>query len=522
MEAWAQNYLPSGSLLSSSLLAALPLILLLVALGIFRLKSHIAGLLGLFTAILIAFFIYRMPPPLILTSSLYGALYGLFPIGWIVFNALFFFEVAQKITYPPFWEGFFSGQKDKRLLALLIAFCLGAFLEAAAGFGTPVALTASLLVSLGFNPSQAGLLALLGNTAPVAFGGLGTPIIALATATSLPLRGLSASAGIQLFLPAVLIPFLLIWVVDGWQGVKELWPACFLTGLSYAVTTLLISTFHGPWLVGITAAMVSFLILSLYLWLRNKNSLFHNLNWKRSGQGMIPWTILLILVFAWGMAPVKDLLSTVTIRFPFPGLNNLVLEAPLGGSPQRIEAIYNFDWLANVGTALFFSALLTGVIFRKFSLLLKAFLSTLSKSAFSLLTIALMLSLGYLARFSGISLTLGEALSSVGFFFPFTSPILGWLGVVISGSDTSSNILFGPIQRITSERLGLSPAFFAASNSTGGVMGKMISPQTLVIATAALGGKEAESSILKRVFPYSLFLLAFVAILIFFLNLYLL
>ena len=502
-----QSYLPAGSLWLSALLASVPILLLLGAMALLRLKAHWSAILGLSCAFLVAYFLYRMPGNLILSSTLFGATYGLFPVGWIILNALFVFGITEESGNFRLLREFISRiSQDKSTQALLIAFCFGAFIEGAAGFGTPVAITAAMLYGLGFSPQKAVVLALIGNTAPVAFGGLGTPVIALSTVTGLPLMELTSVVGRQLTLVGFLIPFWLVAVEGGWKGLRKAAPQALVCGSSYALTQFLVSEFHGPWLVGIAASLVSTFSLVLYLELSKKERPFRQISWRTYLPALLPWILVVLLVFSWGLPAVKSLLNLATLKIPFPFLHQKVLVGPPLASSSTFEsAVFSLDWLANAGTSLFLSGILAGLVSKMSPRrIMGIFFRTLKKLRLTLLTVSLMMGFGYLARFSGMQITIGLALASTGALFPFFSPILGWLGVAITGSDTSSNVLFGPLQKVTALSLGLSPLITSAANSSGGVMGKMIAPPTLVIASAAVEGREKEANILRLVFFHSL------------------
>jgi lactate permease len=531
---WQQGYLPLGGLLPSALVAAIPLVVLLGSLGLLQLKAHWAALLGLIAALAIAIALYAMPIPLAAASALYGAAYGLFPIGWIVVGAIFVYDITVHTgRFAVLKSSITSLVQDRRIQTLLIAFSFGAFIEGAAGFGTPVAVSAAMLIGLGFRPLQAAALALIGNTAPVAFGAMGTPILALASVTGLPILALSQMVGRQLAFFGLLIPFWLVWAMSGWKGTKEVWPACLVSGLSFALVQFLVSNTHGPWLVGIAAAVAS--LLSLVVLLRfwqprrvwrfpgeepaNSKLNLESARFSRKEQwgAWFPWVLLCVLVFTWGLPGVKDFLNSFSsISIEVPLLHQAVWKMPpVVAKPMVEDALFTFNWLSATGTSLLLTGVLSGLILKlKPRNLLVLFLGTLRRVRFSLLTIASMLALGFVTRYAGLETTLGLAFASTGVLFPFFSPILGWLGVALTGSDTSSNVLFGNLQQITAQQVGVSPLLAAAANSAGGVMGKMIDAQSIVVAGVATQQQGGEGSILRYVFFHSVVLAVLVGIMV--------
>jgi lactate permease len=534
---WTQHYTPVlDSIVASAFVAAVPVVVLLGLLALFRVRAHVAALSGLLVSLLIATLVYRMPIPLALASAAYGVAYGLFPIGWIVLCAIFVFDIAVKTkTFDVVRDSIAGVSGDRRIQTLLIAFCLGAFIEGAAGFGTPVAISAAMLMGLGFRPVQAAGLALIGNTAPVAFGALGTPITVLATVTSLPIDKLSATVGRQLVLFSVLIPFWLVWTMSGWKATRDVWPACLVAGLSFAVAQFLLSNFHGPWLAAVASAVVSLLSLVVlmkwwqpsHLWLFPDQSATPGISppqHTRSEQvkAWMPWLILSILVFAWGLPAVKEFLNNIadlpSFTFSVPLLDRAVLrDVPIVPVARPEPALYAFNWLSATGTSLLITGLVSGLLLGLTPLdLLRTFWGTLRRVRLSLLTIGAMLGLGFTTRYAGLDATMGLAFTATGVFFPFFSPLLGWLGVALTGSDTSSNVLFGNLQQITSQSLGLSPLLAAAGNSAGGVMGKMIDAQSIVVASTATGFHGGEGSILRFVFRHSIVLACLVGLVVLF------
>jgi lactate permease len=531
---WTQTYTPVfDSLFASALIAALPLVVLLGLLGLFRFKAHHAALLGLLAALLVAVLIYRMPPVLSLISAIYGAAYGLFPIGWIVLCAIFVYDITVATgTFEVVKESIAGLADDRRVQVLLVAFCFGAFIEGAAGFGTPVAMSAAMLIGLGFRPLQAAGLSLIGNTAPVAFGALGTPIIALAGVTGLPLQELSGMVGRQLPLFSCIVPFWVVWAMAGWKATLEVWPACVVAGLSFACTQFLVSNFHGPWVVDISSSVISMaaLILLLRFWHPrtvwrfesegNQTIVRHQHSRRELWTAWTPWILLSLFVFIWGLPEVKTFLDGVggftSLKFHVPALDKAVFRnVPIVPVPKAEEAVFVFNWLSATGTSLLVAGILGGLFLRLSPLrLLQIFRGTLKRISISLLTIGAMLGLGFTIRYGGLDATLGLAFAATGALFPFFSPLLGWLGVAITGSDTSSNVLFGNLQQITAQAVGISPVLASAANSSGGVMGKMINAQSIVVAGAATDQQGSEGSILRYVFWHSLILACLVGILV--------
>jgi lactate permease len=528
---WTQNYTPLGNLFLSALVAALPVVVLLGSLAFFHVKAHVAALLGLATALLVAFFVYRMPGSMAIAAAVNGAAFGLLPIGWIVLNAIFVYDISVGTgQFEVVKDSIANLASDRRIQLLLIGFSFGAFIEGAAGFGTPVAICGAMLIGLGFRPLAAAGLALIGNTAPVAFGALGTPVITLASVTGLPVDKLSAMVGRQLPFFSVIVPFWLIWAMAGIGGMAEIWPACLVAGIFFAIPQFLVSNYVGPALVDIIASAVSIgaLYVLLKFWQPKKNWRFpgedegqvaaHKVpSTAAAWKAWMPWIILSVIVFIWGTVTVKTWLNGISApKWPMPGLHNLVLKAPpIAAKPTPEGAIYIFNWLSATGTALLLTGIISGLILGLSpGKLVKVYLNTLNRVKFSLLTIAAMLALGFTTRYSGSDASMGLAFAATGVIFPFFSAMLGWLGVALTGSDTSSNVLFGNLQKISAQQLGLNPILTAASNSSGGVMGKMIDAQSIVVAGVATGQQGEEGTILRYVFFHSLALAAMVGILV--------
>lgn len=535
---WTQVYAPvMDDRLLSAVVASLPVVVLLGLLAFSHLKAHVAAIAGLGTALVVAILVYRMPPLLALMAGVHGACYGLLPIGWIVLNAIFLYDLTVAAgDFEVLKNSIGRFAADRRLQVLLIAFSFGAFIEGAAGFGTPVAISAAMLIGLGFRPLEAAGLALIGNTAPVAYGALGTPIIALAAVTDLPVESLSAAAGRILPAFSCVIPFWLVWVMAGRRAMLEVAPACIAAGGSFASVQFLMSNYHGPWLVDIAGAIVSMLTLVVLLqfWQPGTVWIFaheaESAQWARETtngdivsrrrllQALLPWLLMSIFVFAWGTPQVRTLLNGGTaaepnflfgvsrLELPVPLLHRAVQRTPPVVKSVKVEdALFRIDWLAATGTGLLLSALVSGFLrgFRGGSLV-NIYVGTVLRCRTSLLTISAMIALGFVTKAAGIDATMGLAFAATGALFPVFSALLGWLGVALTGSDTSSNVLFGGLQRITAEQLGLNPILTAAGNTTGGVMGKMIDAQSLVVASIATGQSGAEGKILRYVFWHSI------------------
>lgn len=528
---WSQVYDPLQNPWLSTLAALIPVVVLLGSLGILRIKAHAAALLGLAAALLAAVLVFGMPPGLALASAGYGAAYGMLPIGWIIINVIFLFQLTErKGLFRVLQAGLTAITQDRRLQLLLVAFCFGAFFEGAAGFGTPVAITASILIGLGFSPLAASGLSLIANTAPVPFAALGTPLIALQTVSGLDLLALSAMVGRQLAPFGLLVPFWMVWAFCGWKGMREVWPALLVTGLTYAGATLLVSNLHGPWLVNILSSLLSMGVLILFL-LKWKPKRIWRLEGEQELQpqdqpqhsrsemlrAWLPWVILSLLVFAWGLPGIKAVLdNATTLRLVVPGLHEHVLRMPpIVPEAHAEQAVFVFNWLSATGTAILFAALISGLwLGYRPGELLRVYGATLKQVRYSLLTIAAMMALGFVTRYGGLDATLGLTFSRTGSLYPFFGTLLGWLGVALTGSDTSSNVLFGSLQRITAEQVGVSPVLMAAANSSGGVMGKMIDAQSIVVAGTATRWYGHEGDILRYVFFHSVALAALVGLLV--------
>lgn len=547
---WSQTYDPTGRWWLSTVLASLPVIVLLGSLALFHVKAHYAALLGLASALIIAIFGFHMPAKLAAATAVYGTGYGLFPIGWIVLNVIFMYQLTVESGRFNVLQHSLTGiTQDRRLQLLLIAFSFGAFFEGAAGFGTPVAVTAALLIGLGFKPLQASGLSLIANTAPVAFGALGTPIIALAKVTGFSEFTLGAMAGRILPVFSLLVPFWLIWAFAGFKGMAEIWPAILVAGASFATSQYLVSNYHGPWLVDVISAVVSMacLIAFLMVWhpkriwtlegekSKDSHRADHGYTRAEVTRAWVPWIVLSLLVFLWGTQTGKTLMNTpekvfhsmagwhtppsriTNPQFPVNGLHNQVMRVPpVVPKPAKEPAVFGLNWLSATGTSILLAGVISGLIMG-FSVgkIFRVYLQTIAKVRFSLVTIAAMMAVGFMTRYAGLDATMGLAFARTGHLYPFFGTLLGWLGVALTGSDTSSNVLFGSLQKISAQQVGVSPVLMAAANSTGGVMGKMIDAQSIVVASTATQWYGHEGDILRYVFFHSIALACLVGILVF-------
>ncbi|WP_431511876.1 L-lactate permease [Variovorax sp. DAIF25] len=536
---WQQVYNPFGSMVVSTALAAIPVVVMLVCLGLLHVKAHFAAGLGLLSALAIAVFAFGMPADMAGKAAFLGGITGLLPIGWIVLNIIFLQQLTQQNgSFQVLQDSIAGITEDRRLQLLLIAFAFGAFFEGAAGFGTPVAVTAAILIGLGFSPLAASGLSLIANTAPVAFGALGTPVLTLAKVHGYDLMAVTAMIGRQLPFFSVLVPFWLIWAFAGRKGMWEVWPAILVTGVSFAIPQYLVSNFIGPELVDIIAAIVSMVCLVLFLrvWKPARTWTSVSLKGHEADGGeaapvgapakhptaavvraWTPWLILTVFVFIWGLPSVKTWLNGIFApNFPIEGLHNMIEKvAPVVPKPTKEGAVYQLLLLSATGTGILVSALVGGLVMKYNPVqLVAAYGRTLWLVKFSLLTIVLMLALGTLTRYSGLDTTLGLAFANTGVFYPFFGTLMGWLGVALTGSDTASNVLFGGMQKVAADQLGLSPNLMGAANSSGGVMGKMIDAQSIVVASTATRWFNHEGEILRYVFFHSIALACLVGILV--------
>jgi lactate permease len=529
---WSQTYAPLGGIGTSALVAAIPVVLLLLLLAVWHVRAQLAALVALATAGTIAIFVYGMPVQLALAAAGYGAAFGLLPIGWLILNAIFIYQLSVETGGFATLQRQIAGVSgDRRIQALLIAFSFGAFIEGAAGFGAPVAISGALLIGLGFKPLEAAKLALIGNTAPVAFGSLGTPLVTLAPLTGLDLLQLSAMVGRQLPFFSLIVPFWLVAAQVGWRRMLAIWPACLTAGASFGLVQFLVSNFHGPWLVDIVAGAVS--MFAVVVLMRFWKPAQEETNpapaaaaipaapaRTSAARAWLPWIFLTVFVFAWGMPQLKSRLDAwFAPQIPVPTLHNAVIKVPpVAPKPTPDAAIFKLNLLSATGTALLLAGLASVLALRVgLGRALRIYGQTLWRVRVSLLTISAMMALGFTTKYSGTDTTMGLAMAGTGWWFPFFSPIIGWLGVALTGSDTSSNVLFGNLQKVTAEQLHLPPILTCAANSSGGVMGKMIDAQSVVVAAVATGGRPDSpdaGTVLRAVFWHSVALALLVGVLV--------
>lgn len=522
---WNQIIDPFNNIIVSALIASIPVIIIFWSL-LKKVKGYMTSLLTLAGAIIITFFAYHMPFKLIMLSTLHGALYGLFPICWIIISAVFLFNITVKSGQFEVIKDFMASiTPDRRLQALFIAFSFGSFLEGAAGFGAPVAISGAMLVGLGFNPLYAAGICLIANTAPVAFGSVGTPILMASRMSDIPELAISQMVGRTLPLLSLMIPFYLIVIMSGFKKSMEVLPAILVCGLSFSIVQWFTSNYMGPMLPDVLAGLASIFSLLLLLKFWKPKSI-----WRFSEEPDNPivsiikypplqilraWSPFIIMTFfivAWGLQPVKDLLNSIAFfKFEIPGLNGFILKPD--GTPLVIKA-FEFNYLSASGSAVVLATLISipliGISFKDS---IKIFTSTLQQLIFPIITISSIVGYAFVANYSGMSITMAFALASTGILFPFFSPILGWLGVFLTGSDTSANALFSKIQSTTADSLGFDPVVAVSANASGGVTGKMISPQSIAVGAAAVGLVGKESDLFRFTFKHSFLMLLVICVL---------
>ncbi|MGA2403241.1 MAG: lactate permease LctP family transporter [Syntrophobacteraceae bacterium] len=526
---WTQVYNPLGNLALSALVAGIPLYILFYMLAIRRSPGHWAALFGTASAVILAIAVWGMPVGPALSATLMGAAFGIFPIVWIVLNTIWVYNMTvESGEFDKIRNSLACITDDRRLQALFIAFAFGSFIEGTAGFGTPVAITAAMLVGLGFNPMYAAGICLIANTAPVAFGAIGIPIVVAAKVTDLDMMHISQIVGRQLPFLSIIVPIWLSVTMCGFKRSLEVLPALIVTGVCFAVTQFTVSNFVGPYLPDILSALVTIIGLGLFLRVWKPSKVFHFPEEKPagpvtclygSGQIVRAWTpyfILAIMVFLWGLDSIKTILAPFGTIFNWPGLHNLVVKtAPIVAKNSPYAAQYALNIGSAAGTAILIAGLFSLLVIPNYGLgrAFACYARTARQLRFPIVTIAMILGLAYIMNYSGMSSSMGLALASTGVLFPFFAPILGWLGVFLTGSDTSSNALFGSLQKTTATQIGVDPALTVAANSSGGVCGKMISPQSISIATAASGLVGQEGSIFRFTLKHSIAMVLLISIL---------
>ena len=541
LQQWQQIYDPIGNIWISSAIALVPIIFFFLALAIFRMKGSVAATITVFLAFLVSLFLYKMPIGMALASMVYGFFYGLWPIAWIIIGAVFIYKISVKTgQFDVIRSSILSITEDQRLQMLLVGFAFGTFLEGAAGFGAPVAITAALLVGLGFKPLYAAGLCLIVNTAPVAFGAMGIPIIVAGQVSGVDTMEISQMVGRQL---PFMVPIVLIWIMaimDGWRGVKETWPAILVASLSFSLAQYLTSNFVGPELPDITAAIAALVSLTILLkyWkpkhifrfqdkdLQVDETIIEQVR-KQYSVGQIakawsPFLILTAMVTVWSIKPFKDLfvkdgaLSDLVVSIKVPYLHQLIQKLPpVVPEIKDYDAIYKFDWLSATGTAIMLAALITIIYLKmKPKEAVSTFFETVNELKTPIYSIGMVLAFAFIANYSGLSATLALALAHTGQAFTFFSPFLGWVGVFLTGSDTSANALFSALQATTAQQIGVPEVLLVAANTSGGVTGKMISPQSIAIACAAVGLVGKESDLFRFTVKHSIIFTVMIGIIV--------
>ena len=521
LQHWQQIYDPMGNIWISSAIALIPIVFFFLALAVFRMKGSVAGTITVVLALLVSLFAYQMPATMAFASMIYGFLYGLWPIAWIIIGAVFLYKISVKTgQFDIIRSSILSITEDQRLQMLFVGFAFGTFLEGAAGFGAPVAITAALLVGLGFKPLYAAGLCLIVNTAPVAFGAMGIPIIVAGQVSGVETMEISQMVGRQLPFMVIIVLFWIMAIMDGWRGVKETWPAVIVGGGSFAIAQYLTSNFVGPELPDITAAIAALVSLTILLKYWQPKHIFRFENEEgvqnidlaaerkkkytiaQIAKAWSPFAILTAMVTIWSVKPFKDLftkdgaLHDMVFSIKVPYLHQMIQKMPpVVPEIKDYDAIYKFDWFSATGTAIMFAAIIT-IIYLKMKPkdAIVTFAETVNELKIPIYSIGMVLAFAFIANYSGMSATLALALAHTGQAFTFFSPFLGWLGVFLTGSDTSANALFAALQATTAQQIGVPEVLLVAANTSGGVTGKMISPQSIAIACAAVGlvGKESD------------------------------
>lgn len=521
---WQINVNPLGSIGLSAVVASIPIIFLFWALAFKRMKGHWAALLTALIATLVAISAYKMPLKLALLSGLNGFLFGLWPVSWIIVTAIFLYNLSVETGQFEVIKNSLSAiSNDRRIQAILIAFCFGAFLEGAAGFGTPVAISAAMLAGIGFEPVYAAGVALIANTAPVAFGAIGIPIVVGSKVSGVDMMALSKMVGRQLPFFSLLIPFYMSVVIAGWRKTLEIWPVLLVSGGSFALTQFLVSNYLGPYLPDILSSAVTILCTAIFVRIWHPKDIWTFKHEEVAEKAKLqftpgqvfrawaPFILLSIFIAAWGIKSVKAVLDQLlTLKFPISGLDKQVIDHL--GKPK--EALFVLNFFSAAGTAIFFAALLSiPIVGASFNMAIKVAVKTLRTLKWAIFTTSFILAFAFLMNFSGMAITLGFAFASTGVLFPLFSAFLGWLGVFMTGSDTSTNALFGKLQEVTARQIGIDPVLTVATNSSGGVMGKMISPQSIAVATAATGMPGREGELFRFTVKYSVILTFFMGLL---------
>lgn len=520
--AWIQNYDPLGNIWLSACVAFLPILCFFLCLVVFKMKGYVAAVLTVAVAIIVAIFVYKMPSIMVASSFVYGFLYGLWPIAWIIVAAIFLYKLSIKSgQFETIRDSVLTITPDQRIQVILIGFCFGAFLEGAIGFGGPVAITAALLAGLGLRPLYAAGLCMIANTAPVAFGAVGIPIIAMAGVVNVSAVDISAMTGRMLPPLTIFVPFFIVYLMDGFKGIKETWPAILVAALSFVSVQFITSNYMGPELPDIASAVFSLACTTIFLrfW-QPKNIMEFDMvhkEIKKHSFGEIlyawsPFVILIAMIVLWTQPWFKALfskdgiLSFTSIAIPFSDINGLIMQTtPVVAQDKAISVVFKLPIIANVGTAIFLSAIVSMFVAKvRVKDAVGVFGDTIKEMKFPILTIGLVLSFAFISNYSGLASTLAIAFSKTGSAFAFFSPIIGWIGVFLTGSDTSSNLLFGTLQQVTATQLGVKDTLFLAANSVGGVVGKMISPQSIAIACAAVGLAGKESELFRFTVKYSI------------------
>lgn len=521
---FVQDYNPLDNIWLSAFVAFLPIALFFLCLVVFKLKGYVAGFLTMFLATLIALFVYHMPFDKVFSSLAYGFLYGLWPIAWIIIAAIFLYKLSVKSGYFDILrDSIIAITPDQRIQVVLIGFCFGAFLEGAIGFGGPVAITAALLVGLGLRPLYAAGLCMIANTAPVAFGAVGIPIIAMAKLVNVPAIDISAMTGLMLPPLSVFIPFFLVFLMNGFKGVRETWPVLLVAGLSFAIVQHYTATYLGPELPDIASAIVSIVATTIFLKFWQPKNIFKFDSQKEeiktqknhsTSEVILAWSpfvILIGMIVIWTMPSFKGLfasdgiLNFSTLKFNFDSLASIYQTQPVVAENKAVKSLFELPLINTVGTSIFLTALISMLLLKvKPSEAISTFGETLNEMKFAILTIGLVLAFAYIANYSGISASLALALAHTGNAFAFFSPMVGWIGVFLTGSDTSANLLFGTLQQVTARQLDIPEILFLAANTVGGVVGKMISPQSIAVACAAVGLVGRESELFRFTVKYSI------------------